>query len=164
MKKNTWIRLLGQKILVFIVSMFLLSTLVFYVARLTPGDPLMAYYGDRVERMSTEERLRVEERLGLHEPITTQYAKWLMQAADGDFGISYKYKMPVQEVIESRAGNTLILGGIGFLLIFGGAMLSALLLIAGLILKQDVLPLLVTFSLVAVAFLLWRLTGWSPKP
>lgn len=44
--------------------------------------------------------------------------------------------------------------------LFGGAMLSALLLIAGLVLKQDVLPLLVSFSLVAVAFLLWRLTGW----
>lgn len=126
MKKGRWIRSLGQKILIFIVSMFLLSTLVFYVARLAPGDPLMAYYGDRVERMSTEERLRVEERLGLHEPITVQYVKWLKQVAEGDFGISYKYKMPVQEVIESRVGNTLMLGGIGFLLIFGGAMLLGL--------------------------------------
>ncbi len=123
MKRNKWIRSILKKAFVFIVSLFVLCTLVFYVSRLAPGDPLIAYYGDRVERMSTEERHRAEEHLGLHDAITVQYVKWLKQVADGDFGISYKYKMPAQEVIESRAGNTMILGGIGFLLIFGGAML-----------------------------------------
>ena len=44
--------------------------------------------------------------------------------------------------------------------LFGAAMLSALLVIAGLIFKVDVKPLLVVFSLVALAYLLWRLTGW----
>lgn len=44
--------------------------------------------------------------------------------------------------------------------LFGGAMVAALLLIAGIIFKADVKPLLVVFSLTAVAFLLWRLTGW----
>jgi len=44
--------------------------------------------------------------------------------------------------------------------LFGGAMLAALLIIVGLIFKVDVKPLLVSFSLIAVAFLLWRLTGW----
>ena len=123
MTKRRLLRSLLKKALVFIGSLFVLSTLVFYAARLAPGDPLIAYYGDRVERMSTGERLKAEERLGLHDSITTQYARWLDHALSGDFGISYKYKMPVMEVIESRVGNTLILGGIGFLLIFGGAML-----------------------------------------
>lgn len=36
----------------------------------------------------------------------------------GDFGISYKYKMDVPEVIAERAGNTLLLGGTGFVLLF----------------------------------------------
>ena len=44
--------------------------------------------------------------------------------------------------------------------LFGAAMVSALLLIAGLIFRVDVKPLLVVFSVVALAFLLWRLTGW----
>ncbi|MBQ3820109.1 MAG: hypothetical protein II809_01440 [Bacteroidales bacterium] len=44
--------------------------------------------------------------------------------------------------------------------LFGASMFSALLLIAGLIFKVDVKPLLVIFSAVAAAFLLWRLTGW----
>lgn len=42
----------GQKILVFLLSVLILSAVVFYVARLAPGDPLYAYYGDRVEKMS----------------------------------------------------------------------------------------------------------------
>ncbi len=44
--------------------------------------------------------------------------------------------------------------------LFGAAMFSALLLIAGLILKVDVKPLLVIFSATALALILWRLTGW----
>lgn len=112
-----------KKLFIFFSSLFVLSILVFYVARLSPGDPLLAYYGDRVERMSTNERLLIEARLGLHDSISVQYIRWLEQATSGDFGISYKYKMPAQEVIESRLENTLILGGIGFLLIFGGALL-----------------------------------------
>ena len=123
MRRSRWLGSLGKKVLVFAASILVLSTLVFYIARLAPGDPLVAYYGDRVERMSTQERWRVEERLGLHDSIAVQYVRWLESAVRGDFGLSYKYKMPVTEVIASRVGNTLILGGLGFLLIFGGALL-----------------------------------------
>lgn len=62
-------------------------------------------------------------KLGLHESITVQYGKWLGRAVRGDFGISYKYKMDVLEVIEGRVGNTLLLGGVGFVLIFVLALL-----------------------------------------
>ena len=108
----------GRKVLLFLSSVFLLSIVVFYVSRLAPGDPLVSYYGDRVEKMSSEERGRAEERLGLSAPIFVQYVRWLDNAFHGDFGISYKYKMDVVEVIRGRLGNTLILGGIGFLVIF----------------------------------------------
>ena len=108
----------GRKVLLFLSSVFLLSIVVFYVSRLAPGDPLVSYYGDRVEKMSSEERGRAEERLGLSAPIFVQYVRWLDNAFHGDFGISYKYKMDVVEVIRGRLGNTLILGGIGFFLIF----------------------------------------------
>ena len=44
-----------KKILLFLASIFLLSLIVFYIARLAPGDPLVSYYGERVEKMSPEE-------------------------------------------------------------------------------------------------------------
>ncbi len=46
----------GELIIKCIGSIFLLSILVFSISRLAPGDPLRSYYGDRVEKMSAEER------------------------------------------------------------------------------------------------------------
>lgn len=100
------------------LRVFALSVLVFLISRLAPGDPLYAYYGERVEKMSVADQEQARERLGLHEPLFTQYARWLQAAFHGDFGISYQYKTDVKEVIAARIGNTLVLGGLGFLLIF----------------------------------------------
>lgn len=108
------------------VSVFLLSVLVFTMSRLAPGDPLYAYYGDRVEKMSTEEQEAARERLGLYEPIPAQYVQWVKNAVRGDFGISYQYKTDVKEVIAGRLGNTLLLGGLGFVMIFILALLLGL--------------------------------------
>lgn len=117
----------GKKVLVFLISVFILSVLVFYISRLAPGDPLLSYYGERVEKMSVEERAWAEEKLGLLDPIHVQYVRWLENAFHGDFGISFKYKMPATEVIASRVGNTLILGGIGFVLVFALSLLLGIL-------------------------------------
>lgn len=117
----------GKKIIFFLFNIFLLSILVFVISRLAPGDPLVSYYGDRAEKMSQEEREWAENRLGLRDPVPVQYVRWLENALQGDFGISYKYKMDAVEVIRGRIGNTLLLGGIGFLLIFVLALLLGLL-------------------------------------
>ena len=42
----------GKKLLIFIISVWVLSLVTFYVSRLAPGDPLISYYGERVEKMS----------------------------------------------------------------------------------------------------------------
>lgn len=112
----------GKKLLLFLFSIFLLSAVIFFISRLAPGDPLVSYYGDHAERMSPEERKWAEEKLGLTDSLPVQYVHWLERALQGDFGISYKYKRDVTEVIGERMGNTLILGGIGFCLIFGLAL------------------------------------------
>ena len=112
----------GKKTAVFLVSVFILSLAVFYISRLAPGDPLMSYYGERVEKMSPEEKEEARGALGLNEPIHVQYVRWVENAMQGEFGISFKYKQDVMEVIGQRLGNTLILGGIGFVLTFAGAL------------------------------------------
>lgn len=127
MKKPSKILYFGKKALAFLLSVLVLSLAVFYVSRLAPGDPLVSYYGDRAEKLTPQERAQAEEKLGLDEPIFTQYVRWAQNALRGDFGISYKYKMPAAEVIASRAGNTLLLGGIGFVLIFTLSLLLGML-------------------------------------
>ena len=123
--KNTYMTIISELIR-FMLSVFLLSVLVFTMSRLTPGDPLYAYYGDRVEKMSLEEQEAARERLGLDASIPVQYMRWLKGAVRGDFGISYKYKRDVKEVIAERIGNTLLLGGLGFVIIFILALLLGL--------------------------------------
>ena len=121
MKRNPFVYY-GKKALIFLISVFVLSAAVFYISRLAPGDPLMSYYGERTEKMSVAEKEAAREKLGLNDPIHVQYVRWLQNSAKGDFGISYKYKQDVMVVIGQRIGNTLVLGGIGFILTFLGAL------------------------------------------
>lgn len=123
--KNTYMTIISELIR-FMLSVFLLSVLVFTMSRLAPGDPLYAYYGDRVEKMSLEEQEAARERLGLDASIPVQYMRWFKGAVRSDFGISYKYKRDVKEVIAERIGNTLLLGGLGFVIIFILALLLGL--------------------------------------
>lgn len=106
----------------FLLSVAVLSLGVFFLSRLAPVEPLQAYYGERVEKMSPEEREQARARLGLDEPLPVQYLCWVRNALRGDFGISYQYKQDVLEVIGQRMGNTLALGGLGFLLTALGAL------------------------------------------
>ena len=117
----------AKKLLILLISVFVLSVLVFYMSRLAPGDPLVSYYGDRTEKMSQAEREQAIERLGLDDPIYVQYECWIQNALKGDFGISYKYKQNVTEVIGERIGNTILLGGMGFVLSFALALALGLL-------------------------------------
>ena len=40
-----------KKLAAFAVSLLVLSVVVFSIARLAPGDPLVSYYGDRAEKL-----------------------------------------------------------------------------------------------------------------
>lgn len=107
-----------KKVFQLVFTLFLLSVAVFYMARLAPGDPLRSYYGDSVERMTQSEKQAAQEKLGLNAPISVQYGTWIASAVQGNFGISFQYKQPVTAVIAGMWGNTLLLGGMSFLLTF----------------------------------------------
>ncbi|MGI6766325.1 MAG: ABC transporter permease [Lentihominibacter sp.] len=109
-----------------ILSLFVLSLMVFFVARLAPGNPLRAYYGEAVERMSREQLDAATERLGLDDSLITQYVRWLGNAFQGDFGISFQYKQPVVDIVGNVYGNTMALAGASFILIFVLGLLLAI--------------------------------------
>ena len=125
--KNKWLSVLFKKIAAFFISILVLSAIVFFLSRITPIDPLQSYYGERVEKMSEEQKDSARERLGLNDPIPVQYVRWLKLALSGDFGISYKYKQDVTIVIKERIQNTLILGVLSYVILFIGALLLGLL-------------------------------------
>lgn len=169
--RKPYITVVGE-LFKFMLSVFLLSVLVFAMSRLAPGDPLYAYYGDRVEKMSTEEQETARERLGLHEPIPAQYVQWVKRAVRGDFGISFKYKTDVKEVIGERIGNTLLLGGLGFLLIFVLALLLGLFcawredkwadrIVCGIGTVTSCIPEFWLSLLLILVFAVWL--GWLPS-
>ena len=125
--KNKWLSVLFKKIAAFFISIWVLSAIVFFLSRITPIDPLQSYYGERVEKMSEEQKDSARERLGLNDPIPVQYVRWLKLALSGDFGISYKYKQDVTIVIKKRIQNTLVLGVLSYVILFIGALLLGLL-------------------------------------
>lgn len=82
-----------RRVFELIFVLFLLSLVLFYLARLAPGDPLQSFYGDSLEMMPEEEKEIARNRLGLNASIGVQYVRWLSNAFRGDFGLSFKYKI-----------------------------------------------------------------------
>ncbi len=115
-----------KKAIQLILSLIVLSLIVFFVSRLAPGDPLKAYYGESIERMSQQQLDDAEQRLGLNDPLIVQYGKWAAGALHGDFGISYQYKQPATQVISQVMGNTAALTAVSFILIFALGLLLAI--------------------------------------
>lgn len=101
-----------------VLTLLVLSLIVFFVSRLAPGEPLKAYYGESVEKMSLSQLENARERLGLSDSLLTQYIRWGAGALKGDFGISYIYKQPALQVVSQVYGNTALLAGTSFVLIF----------------------------------------------
>ena len=97
-----------RRILIMIPQLFILSVLVFLLAKAMPGDALT---GAEMANPKADPKVLEEQRekLGLNDPVTTQYVRWIKNAVQGDFGVSYAHKMQVTDLIGERLGNTISL-------------------------------------------------------
>lgn len=68
------------------------------------GDPVNNMVGQEASR---EDRVQIRQDLGLDDPIFTQYTRFMGNALQGDFGLSYRIKRPVGELIKERLPATL---------------------------------------------------------
>ena len=73
---------------------------------------MFRYVGDPVNQMvgietSAQERAELRHQLGLDQPAIVQAARFLMNAARLDFGVSYQFKQPVANLIAARMPATL---------------------------------------------------------
>jgi len=84
--------------------------LMFFLMRLSPGDPLARLVGDR--QVSAAELASLRTRFGLDQPLLGQFRAFVGGVAQGDLGASIAYyPTSVSELIVARLPATLLLGG-----------------------------------------------------
>jgi peptide/nickel transport system permease protein len=87
-------------------------TVTFVLVHAAPGGP--AVLAD--PKLSLEEQAAIEERLGLDQPLLTQYGIWIARVARGDLGESFLYEVPNRRAVAERLPNTALLAGSALLL------------------------------------------------
>lgn len=86
--------------------MLIISVVVFLIIYLTPGDPASSMLGMEA---SADQIERVNESLGLNEPLPQRYLEWMGGVLTGDLGDSYFMHQPVTQAIAEHFGPTLSL-------------------------------------------------------
>jgi peptide/nickel transport system permease protein len=96
---------LARRVAQAFVLLLIVSVIGFSILHLAPGGPLsqFAATGD----MTQEDLDRIARQMGLDRPLPVQYAEWLWRLLQGDWGVSYRDKQPVLQVIGSHLGATL---------------------------------------------------------
>jgi peptide/nickel transport system permease protein len=95
-----------KRTLATIPVMAVVAVFVFGLLRLTPGDPAAVIAGDYANPKDVE---RIREKLGLNEPLYTQFGLWMSQLSRGDLGTSIFSGLPVTELIVQRLEPTMSL-------------------------------------------------------
>ncbi|MCD8330520.1 MAG: ABC transporter permease, partial [Lachnospiraceae bacterium] len=96
------IRFIVKRVLTAIVQIFAVTTIVFFVLQLMPGDPVLLMLSQDGSAVDQEAYDALEEELGLDQPVMTQYTTWLNDLLHGDLGTSYSESRPVTEAIGDR--------------------------------------------------------------
>ena len=92
-----------RRILVMIPQLIILSILIFFLAKMMPGDPFSGQINPNTDPKQLEALKRTA---GLYDPIPVQYGRWVANLFKGDLGTSYIQHVPVTSLIADRAVNT----------------------------------------------------------
>ncbi|MBI1258389.1 MAG: ABC transporter permease subunit [Chloroflexi bacterium] len=107
------VRFLIKRFVSLIVTLFAVSIVAFAIIQLPPGDFLTSYITNlAADGQATSQALvdKLRENYGLDQPIYVQYGKWMGNILfRGDFGQSFEWNRPVEEVVGSRMNLTIVL-------------------------------------------------------
>jgi peptide/nickel transport system permease protein len=104
------LRILGRRVASGALTLLLVTSLVFLLIHLAPGDPLVGVEeSEGMHRMSPEAISRLKEIYRLDQPLHRQYLLWLGDLLRGDLGRSLHDRRPVSEKIGERLGITVTL-------------------------------------------------------
>ena len=103
-----------RRIAQIIPTLLILSFLIFGLQQLMPGDPALILAGE--ERGDPLVLQQIREELRLDRPIPEQYFHWLGGVLTGDFGWSWRIRMPVSQLILEKLPVTAQLATMAFLI------------------------------------------------
>jgi peptide/nickel transport system permease protein len=156
-------KLILRRIGLGIITLLILSVIVFFGAQVLPGNPARAILGPLASQHAVN---TLSAQLGTNKSLISQYFSWLGGAVHGDFGTSYEYQQSVSSLIWPALRNSLELALLAFVVVvplaIGAGVLSALhrgktldrsVSVIGL--TATAIPELVTSTFLILIFGLW---------
>ncbi len=105
------INYLFYRLLAAIPTLILISMLIFAVIELPPGDYFETFLAEQEALGESVDPKKIEylkETYGFDQPLPVRYVSWVAGMLQGDFGYSFEYELPVNEVIGSRVYMTML--------------------------------------------------------
>ncbi|MGQ0549908.1 MAG: ABC transporter permease [Armatimonadota bacterium] len=100
-----------RRIIYAVLVMWAVATLVFFMMRAIPGDPIQAYAGFESDPQMVAQ---IKRNLGLDRPLAVQYALWMAALVRADLGFSLWNKQPVRAQLAEALPRTLSLALLSF--------------------------------------------------
>src|SRR5437773_7191438 len=97
-----------------ILTLWLLSLIIFFAGQILPGDPGRAVLGNLASQSSVQ---ALDHRLGVDRPLPTRYLSWLGGLVHGDFGTSYAYQTAVAPFVRAALINSVKLAVLAFVIV-----------------------------------------------
>jgi len=97
-----------------LITLWLLSVIVFFAGQVLPGDPGRAILGNLATPGAVA---TLDHQLGVDRPLLTQYWSWISGLLHGDMGLSYQFRSPVEPFIHAAVVNSVKLAGLAFVVV-----------------------------------------------
>ncbi len=97
-----------------VVTLWLLSVIVFVAGQVLPGDPGRAILGPLAAPSAVH---ALDQQLGVNRPLLTQYLSWVTGLLHGSMGQSYTYRSPVAPLVGAALVNSAKLAGLAFIIV-----------------------------------------------
>ena len=98
------IKMILKRIFQLIPVLLITMSMTFVITRVLPGNPAVSILGPQA---TAEDIAKMEEEMGLHDPMPVQYINYMKRILTGDLGTSYRYNRPVADLIFEKLPNTL---------------------------------------------------------
>lgn len=104
---------LVRRVFISIITLFVISLVVFAGVRMIPGDPARVMAGTDADEAGLEE---IREKYGLKDPVPVQYLRWVGLALGGDLGESIRTRQSVAWTVATKLPITIELAGFAILI------------------------------------------------